>query len=177
MSTPAPYQQGNTQTFGLDEDADVEDFMSRFSDPNTHVAPEETNRYFDRFTQSNHPEFQQAADGYLSQMDPTQFAQAAQNMNPDQRAGLMGSLFGALQNAGIDLGSLGGLLGLRTTNPQQMDPDDIARVAGYAQRNAPGALQQAAREQPFLLKALGNPLVQGAIAVMAARYLSNRSRR
>lgn len=176
MSNNAPYQNQNTQTFGLDDDADVQDFMTRFSDPNTYVAPDETSRHFDRFTQSGHPEFQQAAGSYLSQVDPGQFAQAAQNLDPNQRAGFAGGLMGALQNMGIDLGSIGQMLGLSSTNPQQMGPQDIARLAGYAQQNAPGALQQTAREQPFILKALGNPLVQGALAIMAARYLSNRSR-
>ncbi len=77
---------------------------------------------------------------------------------------------------GLDASSLGEKVGLSSTDPQQMGAQDIGRLAGYAQQNAPGALQQTAREQPFLLKALGNPLVQGAIAVMAARYLANRSR-
>jgi hypothetical protein len=167
----------NTQTFGLDDDADVSDFMQRFSDPDTYVAPDEANRHFDRYASAGHPEFQRAAGSYISQMDPNQFAQAAQNMDPQQRAGFAGGLLGTLQRMiGMDSGSLGQKIGLSSTDPQQMDARDIGRLAGYAQQNAPGALQQTAREQPFLLKALGNPLVQGALAVMAARYLSNRSR-
>ena len=166
----------STQAFGLDDDADVSDFMQRFSDPDTYVAPEEVGRRFDRFATSGHPEFQRATGSYISQMDPNQFAQAAQNMDPQQRAGFAGGLIGALQKAGLDLGSLGQKIGLSSTNPQQMQPQDIGRLAGYAQQNAPGALQETAREQPFIMKALGNPLVQGALAVMAARYLANRSR-
>ena len=109
--------------------------------------------------------------------DSGQFAQAAQNMEPQQRAGFAGGLLGSLQKMlGLDASSLGEKVGLSSTDPQQMGAQDIGRLAGYAQQNAPGALQQTAREQPFLLKALGNPLVQGAIAVMAARYLANRSR-
>ncbi|MBA3442111.1 MAG: hypothetical protein H0T92_19805 [Pyrinomonadaceae bacterium] len=166
-----------TQTFGLDEDADVSDFMNRFSDPDTYVAPDEVNQRFDRFANAGHPEFQRAAGSYISQMDSSQFAQAAQNMEPQQRAGFAGGLLGSLQKMlGLDASSLGERIGLSSTDPQRMGAQDIGRLAGYAQQNAPGALQQTAREQPFLLKALGNPLVQGAIAVMAARYLANRSR-
>lgn len=166
----------NTQTFGLDDDASVQDFMTRFSDADTYVAPDEASQHFDRLAQGGHPEFQQAAGSYLSQMDPDQFAHAAQNLDPNQRAGFASGLLGALQNAGINLGGIGQMLGLSSTNPQQMGPQDIARLAGYAQQNAPGALQQTAREQPFLLKALGNPMVQGALAIMAARYLAKRNR-
>ncbi len=165
------------QTFGLDDDADVSDFMNRFSDPDTYVAPDEVNQRFDRLAQAGHPELQRAAGSYISQMDPSQFAQAAQNMEPQQRAGFAGGLLGSLQKMlGLDASSLGDKIGLSSTDPQRMGAQDIGRLAGYAQQNAPGALQQTAREQPFLLKALGNPLVQGAIAVMAARYMANRSR-
>ena len=81
-----------TQTFGLDDDADVSDFMNRFSDPDTYVAPDEVNQRFDRFANAGHPEFQRAAGSYISQMDSGQFAQAAQNMEPQQRAGFAGGL-------------------------------------------------------------------------------------
>ena len=171
------HDAGNTQAFGLDDEADVSDFMERFSNPNTYVAPDEVSKRFDRFAQSGHPDFQHAAGSFLSQMDPNQFAYAAQNMEPNQRVGLAESLLGALGGAGINLGGLGQMLGLGSTDPRQMGPQDIARLAGFAQQNAPGALQRTAQEQPFLLKALGNPIVQGALAVMAARYLSNRNRR
>ena len=50
--------------------------------------------------------------------------------------------------------------------PQQMAPEDLGRLAGYAQQNAPAALQQTSQEQPFIFRALGNPLVQGALAIM-----------
>jgi len=172
------YQNADSQTFGLDNnDADVSDFMERFSNPNTYVAPDEVNQRFDQFAQSGHPEFQQAAGSYLSQMDPNQFAHAAQTLDPNQRAGFVQSLLGALGGAGINLGGIGQMLGLSSNDPRQMGPQDIARLAGFAQQNAPGALQRTAQEQPFFLKALGNPLVQGALAVMAARYLANRNRR
>lgn len=168
--------ESGTKTFGLDDDASVEDFMARFSNPDIYVAPDEADTQFDRFARSGNPDFQQAASSALSQMDPSQFASAAQSLDPGQRAGLAGGLLGALGNAGIDLGSIGRMLGLSSTDPQQMQPNDIAQLMGHAQRHAPSALRRTAQEQPFFLKALGNPMVQGALAIMAARFLTKRNR-
>lgn len=176
--TPGATQKnsGAVETFGLDDDANVEEFMSRFSDPHTYVPPAEVNQRFDQFNQSNHPEFNQAIASYLSQMDPDAVGQAARNLNPEQRAGFASRLLDMLKGAGIDLGQIARSVGLSSTDPVQMDTDDLRRLAGYAQQNAPGAFQETVREQPFFLKALGNPLVQGALAILAARYLSKRSR-
>ncbi len=157
--------------FGL---SDVTDFLQRFASPNVYVAPDEANQQFDQLAQSGHPDFMQAVGSVLSQMDPNQFGQAAQNMAPNQRAGFAGSLLNTLQSMGVNLGPLGQMLGLSSLDPGQMGPQDIARLAGFAQQNAPGALHQVAQEQPFFLKALGNPLVQSALSMMAAKYLSNR---
>lgn len=165
-----------TEKFGLDEDANVEDFMSRFSNPNTYVPPSEMTQRFDQFNQARHPDFDQAVKSYISQADPDTFSRAAQNLNPEERSGLASGLMNALKNAGVDIGGIARSLGLSTDDPRSMQPDDLGRLAGYAQQNAPSALQQTAQEQPFLIKALGNPLVQGALAIMAARYLSKRTR-
>lgn len=167
---------GKTEKFGLDDDANVEDFMSRFSDPNTYVPPSEATQHFEQFNQTRNPEFDQAVKSYISQADPEMFTRAAQNLNPDERAGVASGLKNALKNAGIDLGQIARSLGLSSDDPQNMQPDDLGRLAGYAQQNAPQALQETTREQPFFLKALGNPLLQGALAIMAARYLAKRNR-
>lgn len=171
-----PINTGKTEVFGLDDDANIEDFMSRFSDPDTHVPPSEARQRFDQLSQSSHPEFRQAVSSYVSQMDPEQFTRAAQNLDPDQRAGFATGLVNALKGVGIDLDLIAQSLGLSSTDPHQMRPDELGRLAGYAQQNAPQALQQTTREQPFIMKALGNPLVQGALAIMAARYMAKRSR-
>ncbi|HRC72711.1 MAG TPA: hypothetical protein PK880_09265 [Candidatus Competibacter sp.] len=165
-----------TEKFGLDDDANVEDFMSRFSNPDTHVPPSEAAKRFDQFNQARHPEFDRAVKSYISQADPDTFTRAAQNLNPDERTGLAAGLKNALQNAGVDVSGIARSLGLSTDDPRTMQADDLGRLAGYAQQQAPSALQQTAQEQPFFLKALGNPLVQGALAIMAARYLSKRNR-
>ena len=67
----------------------------------------------------------------------------------------------------VDRGSGGGLgniaktLGLSTTDPNQMSEDDAARVMNYARKENPDALRQTVQEKPWLVKALGNPVVLG----------------
>ncbi|MBL8250072.1 MAG: hypothetical protein JNK31_00230 [Candidatus Competibacter sp.] len=168
--------ENKTEKFGLDDDANVEDFMSRFSNPDTYVSPKEAAQHFDRFNQARNPEFDRAVKSYISQADSDAFARAAQNLNQDERTGLAAGLKNALQNAGVDVGAIARSLGLSSDDPRSMQADDLGRLAGYAQQNAPSALQKTAEEQPFFIKALGNPLVQGALAIMAARYLSKRNR-
>lgn len=165
-----------TEKFGLDDDANVEDFMSRFSNPDTYVSPTEAAQRFERFSQNRNADFDHALKSYISQADPDSFTRAAQNLNPDERSGLATGLKNALQNAGVDVGAIARTLGLSSDDPRSMRADDLGRLAGYAQQNAPAALQKTAEEQPFFLKALGNPLVQGALAIMAARFLSKRNR-
>ena len=169
-------QTQKTEVFGLDNDANVEDFMSRFADPHTYVSPQEANQRFNQLSQANHPELRNAVGSYVSQMDPESFTQAARNLDSNERTGFATRLVTALKGMGIDLGPVAQALGLSSTDPQQMAPEDLGRLAGYAQQNAPTALQQTAQEQSFIFKALGNPLVQGALAILAARYMANRHR-
>jgi hypothetical protein len=70
------------------------------------------------------------------------------------------------------LHGLAGLIGLGTTNPRQMGANDIMRVIDYARRERPEALRTAVQEQPWLAKALGNPLVMSALATVATRLVS-----
>jgi hypothetical protein len=170
------------QTFGLDEDSSVADFMNRFSDPNTYVPPEEANTHFENLLQRRPPEFERATGTILSQMDENHLRNAASRMDGSTRAGFAGKLLKSLLTGGavgggglaggLDLGKLAQMIGLRNTDPSQMDEDDLGRLTTYAQRNNPAALQNAAREEPGFIKALGNPMVAGALAVMGAALLS-----
>lgn len=165
------------ERFGLeddDDDADVEDFMSRFSDPDTYVEPDEANQRFGRYLDRGNPQVRQAAGAYISQMDDDEFVRAARNMDDDERAGFAGGLLEKLGGGGLDIGSIASALGLGSTDPRSMAPEDVARVAGYARRQNPRALREVAEEKPAFAKALGNPLVMGALGMLAARYLSRK---
>jgi hypothetical protein len=43
----------------------------------------------------------------------------------------------------------------------------------YARKENPDALRQTVQEKPWLLKALGNPIVMGALSIAATKLLSN----
>src|SRR5947209_5377650 len=164
--------------------ATVDDFIKNFSGPGS-TDEQQASQYFERFA-SNRPEDQQfdtqalhqGATEYLAQLPDNQFHQAAQNAfnqaQPAQRQGLLGSLMGSLSGRGVNIGSLGSQLGLQSTNPQQMGPMDYARLANYARQNHPDVMQEHVQSQPWLVKAMGNPVVMGALGVVAAKMMHRR---
>ena len=167
----------------------VDDFMQRFGGGGT-MDESQAAQYHDRFAsdQPNDREFDnntyhQAATQYLGKLPDDEFHQTAQNavrqMPQEQRAGLLGTLMGALGgvSGGGGMGGLSGLgsmLGLGSTDPNQMSADDAAKVMNYARKEQPGALQQTVAEKPWFIKALGNPVVMGAVTMAAAKLLSNQ---
>jgi hypothetical protein len=106
-------------------------------------------------------------DEHFEQAAHTAFAQAP----PAQRQGLLRSLLGALQGRGVDLGALQHQLGLPSLSPTQMGPDEYARVANYARRQQPEVMEEQVRSQPWFIKAMGNPIVMGALGVIASKML------
>lgn len=169
----------------------AQQFHDRFN--STH----EDDRDFDNQT------YHQAATEHLQQMPDDEFHAAASNAiaqaPPQQRADLLTTLLGALGGAGglgamagalggmqnsggMSGGNLGGIaqiarmLGLGSTDPRQMSGDDAAKVINYARKENPQALQQTVAEKPWFVKALGNPIVMGALTIAAARMLNNRRR-
>ena len=169
----------------------VDDFMQRFGGGGP-MDESQAAQYHDRFAsdQPNDREFDnntyhQAATQYLGKLPDDEFHQTAQNavrqMPQEQRAGLLGTLMGALGgvSGGGGMGGLSGLgsmLGLGSTDPNQMSADDAAKVMNYARKEQPGALQQTVAEKPWFIKALGNPVVMGAVTMAAAKLLSNQRR-
>ena len=166
----------------------VDDFMQRFGGAGT-IDENQAAQYHDRFV-SDDPEhrdydnhtYHEAATQYLGKLPDDQFHDVARNavtqMPPQQRTGLLETLMGALGGAGA-AGGLGGLartLGLGSTDPNQMSPDDAARVMNYARKEQPQALRQTVAEKPWFVKALGNPVVMGAVTLAAAKLLSRQRR-
>jgi len=159
----------------------VEDFMRRFGGGGS-VDDTQAEQYYDRFA-STHPddrEFdnQTMSEGtteYLGQLPDEHFEQAAhtafEQAPPAQRQGWLSSLLSMLQGRGVDMGTLQNQLGLPSLSPQQMGPDEYARVANYARRQHPDVMEEQVRSQPWFVKAMGNPIVMGALGVIAARML------
>ncbi len=151
--------------------ATVDDFIKSFGRGGS-IDDQQASQYFDRFT-STAPEdrefdnqaMHRGATEYLGQLPQNQFHQAAQNAfsqaQPAQRQGLLSSLMGALTGQGVDIGSLTGQLGLQSSNPQQMSSTDYAQLANYTRVNHPDVMQDHVQSQPWLLKAMGKPVVMG----------------
>ncbi len=91
-------------------------------------------------------------------------------------AGGMAGALGGLAGAG-GLGGIAKMLGLGSTDPKQMSEDDAAKLMNYARKENPEALRQTVREKPWFVKALGNPIVMGALTMAAAKMLNNQRRR
>src|SRR5687768_10739086 len=155
----------------------VDDFIKRFGSQQT-MDDREASQYYDRFA-SEHPddrdfdnqEMYSGATEYLGKLPEPDFQQAAQkayaSASPTQQQGLMASLMRALQNRGGGGGGLAGLFGGNV--PSQMSPDQYARAAGYVRQRHPEAMQDVVREQPWLMKAMGNPILMGALGMVASR--------
>jgi hypothetical protein len=166
----------------------VDDFMQRFGGAGT-MDETEAAQYHDRFV-SNHANdrefdnntYHEAATQYLGKLPDDQFRQAAGNavaqMPQQQRAGLLNTLMGALGGAGAasGMGGLVNMLGLGTSDPNQMSADDAAKLMNYARKEQPQVLQQTVAEKPWFVKAMGNPVVLGALTMAAAKLLSRQRR-
>ena len=91
----------------------------------------------------------------------------------DMLGGLAG---GGSGGAGSGIGAIAQMLGLGTTDPRQMSEDDAAKLMNYARKENPEALRQTVQEKPWLMKAMGNPIVIGALTMAATKMMSNRRR-
>jgi len=173
----------------------VDDFMKRFGGGGT-VDDEDAVRYHERFI-SIRPEdrpfdnraYHEAATEYLGKLPDDQFREAARNavaqVPPQEKAGLLGGILSAISGSGggtspaAGAGGLAGIasmLGLGSTDPNKMSEEDAARVMNYARKEHPEVIRQAVEEKPWFVKALGNPVVMGALTLAAAKLLSNRSK-
>ena len=167
----------------------VDDFMSRFGGKQT-VDDRDAARYHERFVSQHDDDrdfdndtYHQSATEYLGKLPDDQFNQAARNVYkqaaPQEREGLLGGLLGAIGGGGAaggnsGLGGIAQMLGLGSTDPKNMSEDDAARVMDYARRKNPEALRQTVQEKPWFMKAMGNPVVMGALTMAAAKLMSNR---
>lgn len=165
----------------------IDDFMRRFGSGET-VDDQMAAELHERFV-STRPEdsqfenraYHQAATEYLGRLPDDQFRTAARKavtqVPPEQRQDLLGGLLAALKGgSGGGLGDIAKTLGLSSTDPNQMSEDDAARVMNYARKENPDALRQTVQEKPWLVKALGNPVVLGALTLAAAKLLQGHKK-
>lgn len=162
--------------------ATVDDFIKRFGGQQT-MDDREASQFLDRFASDDpndrdfdNNEMYSGASEYLGKLPESDFQQAAQNAyasaSPAQQQGLVGSLMNAVQGRGGALGALAGLFGGQV--PSQMSPDQYARAANLVRQQDPEAMKSVVREQPWFVKAMGNPVVMGALGVVASRMMKGR---
>ena len=160
----------------------VDDFMSRFSGGGT-IDDSEAKQLHDRFVSTNPDDrafdnqtYNQSATEYLGKLPDDQFQDAARNaynqVAPQDRQGLLGGLLGAL--AGGASGEIASKLGLASSDPSKMSAEDAARLMNYARTEQPEALKKTVEEKPWFVKAMGNPVIMGALAIAAAKLLSSQ---
>lgn len=168
----------------------VDDFMRRFGASST-VDDRDAAAFHDRFTSNSDDDrdfdkgtYNDSATEYLGKLPDDQFQQAARSAvskaPPQEREGLLGTLMGALGGGTSGGGAGGGLaqmLGLGTDDPRKMSDDDAARVMNYARREKPEVLRQTVEEKPWFVKAMGNPVVMGALTLAATKLLSGQRKR
>lgn len=167
----------------------VDDFMARFGGDKT-LDDREAAQYHDRFV-STHPDdgafdaqtYHQSATEYLGKLPEKEFQQSAQQAiaqaPPQERQSMLGGLLGSLgggAGAGGGLAGIASMLGLGSTDPARMSDQDGAKVLNYARQQQPEALQKVVAEKPWFVKAMGNPVVLGALTMAAAKLLSNQRR-
>jgi hypothetical protein len=162
----------------------VDDFMRRFGNDQT-IDDRDAAQYHDRFT-STHPDdsgfdnqtYHQSATEYLGKLPDEEFQQSARTAiaqaPPEERHSMLGGLLGALGGSGGSIGKIANMLGLGSTDPKKMSEEDAARVMNYARRERPEALQNVVEEKPWFVKAMGNPIVLGALTVAAAKMLQKQ---
>ena len=160
--------------------------MSRFGGNQT-VDDREAAQYHDRFVSTaendrdfDNDTFHKSTTEYLGKLPDAEFQQNARTAisqaAPEERQGMLAGLLGSLGGGGGEggLGRIASLLGLGSTDPAQMSEDDGAKVMNYARRENPEALKQVVAEKPWFVKAMGNPVVLGALTVAAAKMLQKQ---
>ena len=76
----------------------------------------------------------------------------------------------------MDPSSLGSQAGVRTLDPNAMNGSEFARLADFTRRNHPDAMRETVQKQPWFVKAMGNPIVMGALGVVAANMMRKKMR-
>jgi hypothetical protein len=164
----------------------VDDFIQRFGGAAT-MDDREAEQYYDRFASRDERDrdydndaLYDGATQHLGRLPEDQFQQVTQqaynHAPPQQRAGLVQTLLGALQGRGMNPGSLGSQIGVGSLDPNSMSGNDFARLANFTRRNHPDVMRETVQQQPWLVKAMGNPILMGALGLVAANMIRKRTR-
>lgn len=101
-----------------------------------------------------------------------QFLRAAEKMQPNERAEIAHDLLQGLEKRGLAPSWLQRLLGLSTPDPDQANPDDVARLTEYARQNHPEVFRRVVADKPFFIRWLDRPLVAALVGVIAGKLIN-----
>jgi hypothetical protein len=141
---------------------------------------EEAHQHYDQIAQHVPPDVLRGEIGpALGGLDRGQVQErvgrSAEQMTPDQRAGILSGLLGGLAGPGglRDVLSRIGVDPGVASNPQTASPQDVGKVAAYAKDNRPEVFHKAMEfyaEHPMLVKTMGTL----AVAAIAKRLAGGR---
>ena len=143
-----PFDQNNTQMY--------QQYANAWDQGTYNQLPEDQ-------TRQNYRQFVQNAPPQMVEQVHQQYYQ---QMPQQQRAGLMQGLLGGLQQQGYDPRQAG----IQNTDPNNMSPQDAARLTGYAQQQNPDLLHQI-MGPGGPLGSTGAKLAVAGIAALAAKQI------
>lgn len=120
------------------------------------------NQLPDQEVQQNYQQFVQNAPPQVVQQVHEQYFQQAQ---PQQQFGLIQGLLSGLMQRGINPQQIG----IQNTNPQNMSPQEAARLTTYAQQQQPGLIQS------VMSNPAAKAAIAGVVAYAAKQMLGNRN--
>ena len=164
----------------------IDDFMNRFGSDKTPDVRDAA-QYHERFVSTHDDDrdfddqtYYQSTTEYLGKLPEADFQRGARSAisqaPPEERQSVLGGLLGSL-GAGGGLGRIAGMLGLGSTDPARMTEEDGAKVMNFARKENPEAMQKVVTDKPWFVKAMGNPVVLGALTLAAAKMLKNQQNR
>lgn len=165
------------------DDQQATAFHERFVSTRPEDSQFDNNVYHDAITEKltdlPDDEFQDAAKKAIAQTPPQERQDLLGTImgalgGGGALGGLVNSLGGGAGPGGSALGGLAKMLGLESTDPSQMSDDDAAKVMNYARNEHPELIRQTVAEKPWFVKALGNPIVMGALTMAATKLLTRR---
>lgn len=104
-------------------------------------------------------------------MEP-QLRDAAAKIRPNERSEITRGLLEGLEARGLAPSWLQKMLGLKSADPSQAGPDDLARLAEYSRQNHPEVFKKVMADKPFLVRWMDRPLVAALVGVIAGKLLN-----
>jgi hypothetical protein len=109
-----------------------------------------------------------------SEVTEPQFLRAAQKMQAHERSEIAQDFLEGLKERGLAPSWLQRMLGLGSTDPRRVSPEDVARLTEYSRQNHPEVFRRVVADKPFFIRWMDKPLVAALVGIIAGKLL-NRS--